>query len=125
MEMPSSNPRYARYQERVNVRKWLRAQRRPCWICRAFGREGSIDYSLPSGHPFSFEVDDLVPVSAGGDPASRSNVDAAHRCCNQWRGARPVGVVLELARKDKGCVPDVKEPPIVSSVTGVTSCIGS
>lgn len=111
----SSNPRYADYQQRVNVRKWLRSQGRPCWICRAFGRTGTIDYSLPARHPFSFEVDELVPVSKGGSPTSRANVDATHRCCNEWRGNRSVDEVLALAHGREA------SPPPVSSVEGVTS----
>lgn len=48
-----------------------------------------IDYSLPAGHPMSFEVDEIVPVSMGGSPFDRDNVDAAHRICNQRRGNKP------------------------------------
>ena len=38
----------------------------------------------------SFEVDEIVPVSMGGSPFDRDNVDAAHRICNQKRGNTPV-----------------------------------
>ena len=113
----SSNPRYANYQARVNVRRWLKAQGRPCWICRAFGRTGTIDYSLPAGHPYSFEVDELVPVSLGGSPTARSNVDATHRCCNQWRGNKTVEQVLRMA----GGTRSESTPPPTESVSGVTS----
>ena len=34
----------------------------------------------------SFEVDEIIPVSLGGNPLDRSNVDAAHRICNERRG---------------------------------------
>lgn len=115
--MPSSNVRYAKYQQRVNLRKWLRSQGRPCWICRAFGRPGHIDYSLPAGHPLSFEVDELVPVSKGGSPTSRANVDAAHRRCNQWRGNRSVDEVLRIARGGG------RGAPVAESVGGVTSAL--
>ena len=116
--MPSSNVRYANYQARVNLRAWLKAQGRPCWICRAFGRSGTIDYSLPARHPFSFEVDELIPVSKGGSPTSRANVDAAHRCCNQWRGNKSVKEVLALAAQHCGSAPPAREP-----VQGVTSVL--
>ena len=112
----SSNVRYANYQGRVNLRRWLKSQARPCWICRAFGKPGTIDYSLPAGHPLSFEVDELVPVSKGGSPTSRSNVDAAHRCCNQWRGNRSVEEVLAIARGGAK-----RGPPAAEPVSGVTS----
>lgn len=113
-----SNIRRANGTRRDAVRSWLRAQGRPCWICRAFGKVGTIDYSLPAGHPLSFECDELVPVSKGGSPYLRSNVDAAHRCCNQWRGARPVAEVLEIAARSRGV-----QPPARDAVRGVTSDI--
>lgn len=34
----------------------------------------------------SFEVDEIVPVSKGGDPLDFSNTAPAHRICNQRRG---------------------------------------
>lgn len=79
----ASNPRNANGAARRKLRAWLKAQGRPCHIC---GRP--IDYSLPAGDPMSFEVDEIVPVSKGGSPLDRANVDAAHRICNQRRGNR-------------------------------------
>ncbi len=76
-----STSRYANGSARRKVRAWLKAQGRPCHIC---GR--AIDYSLPAGHPMSFEVDEIVPVSKGGSPIDRSNVAPAHRICNERRG---------------------------------------
>lgn len=94
----SSNPRRANGHRRDSVTRWLRQQRRPCWICGL-----PIDYSLPSGEAGSFVCDELVPVAKGGSPTSRSNVAAAHACCNSWRGAKSIsqveavrGRVLEL-----------------------------
>ena len=96
-----SNPRTANGHARKQLRKWLAAQERPCWICAAFGRPAAIDYTLPAKHPGAFEVDELVPVSLGGDPLDPLNVDAAHRRCNQWRGNKSVREVLEIARQGK------------------------
>lgn len=109
--------RNANGHRRRQLRKWLRAQQRPCWICVAFGKSGTIDYSLPARHPLSFEVDELVPVSKGGDPLSRSNVDAAHRCCNEWRSNKSVEEVMRIARARRAG----KQPPGTMSVRGVTS----
>ena len=117
--MPTTNPRRSNGTKRTNLRRWLRSQGRPCWICRAFGKSGYIDYSLPAGHPYSFEVDELVPVSRGGSPTSRANVDATHRCCNQWRSNRSVEEVLALAKGKK-----VKAPK-AESVQGVTSALSA
>lgn len=93
----ATNPRSANGNARRKLRMWLKSQRRPCWICQAFGLDGEIDYSLPARHPLSFEVDELVPVSRGGSPLDRANVAAAHRRCNQWRGNRSVEEVLRIA----------------------------
>ncbi len=77
--------RYANGSARRKVRAWLKAQGLPCHIC---GR--AIDYTLPAGHPLSFEVDEIVPVSKGGSPIDRSNVAPAHRICNERRGNKPL-----------------------------------
>lgn len=80
----------------------LRAQGGPCWICQAFGRDATIDYSLPARHPMSFECDELVPVSAGGSPTDPANLAAAHRKCNEWRSNHSVGWVMARAREARG-----------------------
>ena len=97
----TSNPRVSNGNARRKLRSWLRSQRRPCWICKAFGRSGNIDYSLPPNHPLAFEVDELNPVSLGGDPLDPRNVDAAHRRCNQWRGNKTVSQVMKIAAKSR------------------------
>lgn len=99
--MSSTNIRYKNTAARERLRRWLKAQQRPCWICGA-----PIDYSLPAGHPYSFEVDELVPVSKGGSPIDRSNVDAAHRACNQWRGNKDVAEVLAITRGTRERMPE-------------------
>ena len=98
----SKNPRYSNGSARRKLRRWLRDQHRPCWICAAFGRNATIDYDLPAGHPGSFEVDELIPVSLGGDPLDKSNVDAVHRACNEWRHNKTVDQVVRLAEKARG-----------------------
>lgn len=112
--MSKDNPRRANGSARTKLRRWLKAQGRPCWICRAFGKNGDIDYSLPHLHPYAFEVDELVPVALGGDPLDRANVDAAHRCCNQWRGAMTVEQVLAKAAEGRASAPN-------RSASGTTS----
>lgn len=44
------------------------------------------NYDLPAGHPMSFEVDEIIPVSKGGDPLDFANTQPAHRSCNQRKG---------------------------------------
>lgn len=84
----SDNPRYRNYQRRVALRNRVASMGLPCALC---GRP--IDYSLPPGDPMAYELDEIVPVSLGGDPLDPDNVQPAHRICNQrksnrtWRAA--------------------------------------
>ncbi len=75
------NPRYANGAKRRAIQARWKAIGAPCALC---GR--AIDYSLPAGHPMSFEVDEIKPVSKGGDPLDFANTQPAHRCCNQRKG---------------------------------------
>lgn len=77
-----SNPRYANGNARRKLRKRIASLGLPCALC---GKP--IDYSLPAGHPMSFELDEGVPVSQGGSPIDPSNVQPAHRVCNERKGA--------------------------------------
>ena len=106
--MHMSANRYSNGNARRKLRNRLKAEGRGCWICRAFGRPDRIDYELPARHPLSFEVDELIPVSKGGSPIDYLNVDAAHRCCNEWRRDKTVPQVLAMAAQAKGrggCLP--------------------
>lgn len=68
---------------RNKLRARVAAMGEPCHICHQ-----PIDYSLPAGHPMSYELDEIVPVSRGGDPYDPRNVGPAHRLCNQRKGNR-------------------------------------
>ena len=84
--MAKVNTRYANGSARRKIRAYWKAQQLPCALC---GR--AIDYELPAGHPLSFEVDEIVPVSRGGDPLSLENTQPAHRICNQRKGNKMQG----------------------------------
>ncbi len=105
-----ANPRCANGNARRKLARRLRAEGRGCWICRAFGRPDEIDYSLPAGDPGAFEIDELVPVSKGGDPLDYANVDAAHRRCNQWRGNKSVAAVLGIASGEAMAMDGLPQP---------------
>lgn len=64
-----SKSRYSNGSRRRALVRRVRAMGLPCWICGM-----PIDAALPAGHPLSFELDELVPVSKGGSPT-----DAAKR----------------------------------------------
>ena len=82
----ASNPRYANGHRRRELRKRVLASESVCaWeFCEWPGVP--IDKSLPANDPLAGEVDEIVPVSKGGDPLKRSNVRLLHRICNQRRG---------------------------------------
>lgn len=77
------NPRNANGHRRRELRKRVKSLGLPCAIC---GKP--IDYSLPAGHPMSYELDEIVPVALGGDPLDAGNVQPAHRICNERKGAK-------------------------------------
>lgn len=81
--MPTNNPRSANGHRRRQLRARVLAEEDTCHLCLL-----PVDTSLPAGRPDSPEVDELLPVSLGGDPLDRSNVRLAHRICNQHRGAK-------------------------------------
>lgn len=74
----SGNPRHKNGNARRNLRNRIKAMGLPCALCG-----GAIDYSLPPLHPMSYELDEIIPVSLGGDPLDERNVQPAHRICNQ------------------------------------------
>ena len=80
------NPRYANGHRRRAIRDRWRSIGAPCALC---GKP--IDYSLPAGHPMSFEVDEVVPVGKGGDPLDFGNTQPCHRLCNQGKGEGGAG----------------------------------
>ena len=85
------NPRRANGSARDKIRARIKARGDVCAIC---GRP--IDYGLGNiidpitgkrrPHPMSFVVDEIIPVSRGGDPFSIQNCRAAHWICNARRG---------------------------------------
>lgn len=97
MAKDRSKHRYGNGYRRRDLRHWLLLQHRDCWICREFGRPARIDYDAGPYDPRAFQVDELNPVSKGGSPYDRGNVDAAHRACNIWRGNRSVEEVKRIA----------------------------
>ena len=97
----SSNPRHSNGNKRRKNRARFRAMDAPCGICG--GRLGPIHYDEPSDaqHPLSFVIDERIPVSKWrqyGYDSPRAvaedwqNLQAAHYCCNQAKGAK-VGFV--------------------------------
>ena len=59
----------------------LRVAERDNWICFC---GGTIDSSLRWPNPWSFSIDHVVPIGAGGSDTFR-NVRSSHLCCNMKR----------------------------------------
>ncbi len=97
--MAKSNPRRTNSTRRNNLRKRIKDLGLPCAIC---GKP--IDYSLPARDPMSYELDEIIPVSRGGDPLDINNVQPAHRCCNLAKSnkimnKRPIKNAFPTSRK--------------------------
>ncbi len=66
---------------RRKIRARLLASSDTCAICGL-----PIDKALRTPDPMSAEVDEIVPVSLGGDPLDIRNCQLVHRICNQRKG---------------------------------------
>ena len=87
-----NNPRYSNGNTRRKYRARFKALGMPCAICGQ-----PIDYDAPSDaqHPFSFVIDEILPVSKWeqfGYPSARAaaedwnNLQPAHYICNARKG---------------------------------------
>lgn len=76
-----SNPRRSNGAKRNRLRARVLREETHCGICGL-----PVDVKLPHGQPDSPEVDEIIPVSKGGDPYDRRNCRLTHRLCNQRRG---------------------------------------
>lgn len=75
--------------ERKRLRAAVRAERIPhCGRPDCKWPGVPIDYDAPAHSRFAFDLDEIVPVVAGGDPLNRANVRPAHASCNRAAGAR-------------------------------------
>lgn len=63
---------------RDQLRRRVLAHYTHCALCGE-----PVDKTLPYTDPGAAEVDEITPVSLGGDPLKWSNVQLAHRRCNQ------------------------------------------
>ena len=105
-----SNPRYKNGTLRRKHRARFKAMEAQCGICK--GRLGPIHYDEPSDskHPLSFVIDEIRPVSkykqfgySSPQEAAQDwgNLQAAHYCCNQAKGAK-IGYTVKMVPKTSG-----------------------
>ena len=74
------DPRRIDERARKSVESRVKAEESVCHLCLE-----PVDKTLPVGVPGAAEVDEIVPVSRGGDPLDRSNCRLAHKSCNSRR----------------------------------------
>ncbi len=109
-KMSRANPRYKNGALRRRYRERLRAMGEECGICK--GRLGPIHYDEPSdsAHPFSFVIDEIIPVSKWKEygysspeavAQDWSNLQAAHYCCNQAKGNKIGFSINKVTTEDK------------------------
>jgi len=84
--MGKANPRYANGHRRTRLRQRVLAAYDTCALCGQ-----PVDKTLPPGDPGAPEVDEIIPVSLGGDPLAWTNVQLVHRACNQKKSNRHAG----------------------------------
>lgn len=78
-----ANPRRANGTRRDQLRARVLREEDACWLC---GKP--VDKTLPPHQHGSPEVDEIIPVSEGGDPLDRDNCRLSHRICNIRRGQK-------------------------------------
>ena len=81
MPPTTHNPRRSNGNARDKLRTRHKAAGERCHICGQ-----TIDYSLRTPDPYSYVVDEIIPIKYGGDPLSWDNTHAAHRWCNAIKG---------------------------------------
>lgn len=72
----SNNPRYQHVNRQRQRQRW-KAQALPCAICGQ-----AIDYTLKAPHPYSFVIDEIIPLKHGGT-LTYDNQEPAHWWCNR------------------------------------------
>lgn len=88
--------KYRNARAREALKKIVFAGHPPCYLCGL-----PIDYSLPKGLIGSPEMDDIIPVSKGGNPLDADNLRAVHKRCNGRRGNVDINVAMRNERSRK------------------------
>ena len=72
------------YRKRQRNKRALMAVQRECWLCLE-----PMDFSISDNRdPDYIVLDEIIPVSKGGDPLDIKNNCLVHRRCNARKGAR-------------------------------------
>lgn len=82
------NPRRTNSTRRNKLRQHILATQNICYIC---GKP--VNKNLKTPHPMSPEIDEIIPVSLGGNPYDPHNCRLAHRYCNQTKSNHTITYV--------------------------------
>ncbi|MDR1033357.1 MAG: HNH endonuclease, partial [Bifidobacteriaceae bacterium] len=74
------NPRRSNGSLRTRLRNRVLSVYDVCALCGT-----PVDKQLHTPHPYSPEVDEIIPVSLGGSPFEMSNLQLTHRHCNRQK----------------------------------------
>lgn len=77
-----------------NARTRILKTQTVCGIC---GKPVDFSYHYP--HPLSPTVDHIIPVSKGGHPSDISNLQLAHRCCNQQKASKLIAQSVPVSEE--------------------------
>lgn len=103
MSRKRRDPRTANGHRRREIRKRVMARDEFCALCG-----GWVDKSLKTPHPYSAEVDEIIPVSLGGSPYDITNVQLSHRICNQKKSNKLCLPQLETISREKPSVEHIE-----------------
>ena len=105
----AANPRNANGYRRRQLRRRILAVENVCAICHEpvdktlglMAGQHSPRCSTPDcagcvPDPRRAEIDEIVPVSLGGDPLLRSNTQLSHRECNRRKSNRMILPIVEV-----------------------------
>ena len=109
--MAKANVRYANGHRRRELRARVLAAYDTCALCGQ-----PVDRTLrlgPDGkpHPLSPEVDEIIPVSRGGNPLAWSNVQLTHRRCNRAKSNMSDGAARALIGRQERANRTVQASP--------------
>ena len=104
-----TNPRNRNGARRRQLRARVLAAYDTCAICGQ-----PVDKTLHTPHPLSAEVDEIIPVSRGGDPLAWDNVRLTHRRCNRLKSNKSD----DYARARLASAPQLKTTSLPLTTSG-------
>ena len=86
--------KYGKTSAREKLRRIILATETHCYLCNL-----PVDKTLPPNHPAAAQVEDVIPVSKGGNPLDRNNLRLAHRSCNLRKSDKSLAFYQESTKR--------------------------